>query len=1535
MKLKIANHVLRPAQKQQLPAQAAPFVFMPLTPPTSAFLPEEKGADEAKGFDARRSVWSESQRSANLSPPTRTSDTTGPRELTQLHAGTLPARSYSFSTVEDHHKTSAQTQDRTLRIVIDRSAPRKPATPQSFALPSLSVPIPHFRLGKPVFSAYGTAGLRSSAYTRTSAIPSEATGVTTESESENLNFPAPPKSRNDSRPLSESKYSQANSSKTPTTGNRTVGYEAGDPMHTVQVPREPILPAIFNELSYTRDDPSVVRYSKATGEISAATPARIIAQITSETFMDYELVSDFFLTFRSYLSTTDVLDLLLARLRWAIERLADDGRVVRIRTFAALRHWILNYFMDDFVVDRSLRVRFCQEINSLYHEVETRDNGGGSDLKILQDLKRCWNGRCSLYWDSPDFSANVAPHLDIVPGGLLGSRVSTPREHAKIEIMSHAEQKDLTKNTKLEETQSWFGTAPKSRKTSDHARQASDAGASVKSDQSFQPTSCSFPARLGKRSEGTSDRGRSPQPASVQMRRQKAPSNLALATPGEHASSTKARQPAAPPTHVASPSKPSGEHGPPPIPFESNLIRGQLLPPASALIEVLPPTSAAPDMSTFDLGVIEQSQGSERGSRSSGKASPAMKNVLGSIRRALSTKPGHGPISAPTQVPVSALHGRTAALPLSVAKSNDNLRGNNNAQPVRTKLRIDLLCAASVQSYAKAISAAGPIGSAVSPGEDLLRPGRLLSNITAQSGSILIVDDTGPDMLVMSGALPASKSHNVHFDVSDTDLSSAEANQQDTVQQAVIPQQNHASSYHSMPLTAEKIYQSDSRRSLPLQGLAQYVSLPARTSSLHYSRQATSTASSTTLRRQPSIMSSDGRGQDPSINATTMTMSSGNESAEDDDKPEGPPPMLRRRPGGDLRNNENVHDLETVVHHDSLDSDMTGGSLVIMSNSQNTTTQQARGPKPISMINTHSSQHLRPSFQGLVAGFSAIPDDDDGGIEATLLKLEGSYEKTSPTLSQEEADEVLRKITQDDRDAQAEAEKRHHRQQHAQEDYPEDVAAMPSLDNLSDDSSGKDKASAHQKVTIARPPMDAMPDDFASDSHTSYNSIPILERGLSDRPIRVAKATADKQAIAPSGLGVSTPALDDPASPGHSFEMVEETESMNQANRPQVSSARSFYYEEDEMVSDLSSEISVDVIDYSDADRAFSPMFAAPGTALSGLELPSHPLAHSPATSFALHRLGTPNTSRATGAHMPLTPDTSPLQEQMAINEDAFRKENTVSRQEQRKQESVLVSASPGHIPFILACDSIVLAQQFTLVEQAALTEVDWNDLVEMRWDNKSANIHDWVEYICKQDTKGVDLVITRFNLVVKWAISEVVMTQDIDERARVLAKYIHIATHCRRLHNYATMLQITIALTSIDCARLTKTWELVSSPDQSLLKNMEALIQPVRNFHDLRQEMESSDLTNGCVPFIGLYVHDLTYNSQKPAQIATSREGKPLINFSRYRTAATIIKGLLRLIDASARYEFLPVEGVLERCLWMATLSDERIREMSKSLQA
>ena len=85
--------------------------------------------------------------------------------------------------------------------------------------------------------------------------------------------------------------------------------------------------------------------------------------------------------------------------------------------------------------------------------------------------------------------------------------------------------------------------------------------------------------------------------------------------------------------------------------------------------------------------------------------------------------------------------------------------------------------------------------------------------------------------------------------------------------------------------------------------------------------------------------------------------------------------------------------------------------------------------------------------------------------------------------------------------------------------------------------------------------------------------------------------------------------------------------------------------------------------------------------------------------------------------------------------------------------------------------------------------------------------------------------------------------------------------------------------------------------------------------------------------PNLALYMHDLTYNSQKPSQLPATHDGEPLINFERYRSTALIVKNLLRLTDASSKYKFHSNESVISHCLWMACLPDEIITHKSKQI--
>lgn len=222
-----------------------------------------------------------------------------------------------------------------------------------------------------------------------------------------------------------------------------------------------------------------------------------------------------------------------------------------------------------------------------------------------------------------------------------------------------------------------------------------------------------------------------------------------------------------------------------------------------------------------------------------------------------------------------------------------------------------------------------------------------------------------------------------------------------------------------------------------------------------------------------------------------------------------------------------------------------------------------------------------------------------------------------------------------------------------------------------------------------------------------------------------------------------------------------------------------------------------------------------------------------------------------------------------------------------------------------------------------------------MRWRNTlTTTVRSWVDFLRTQESRGLEVVIARFNIMVKWAVSECVLTSDINERARCIIKIIHIAAHCRKLRNYATMYQLTVALTSKDVSRLTRTWAKVPAADLSTLAELEQLVQPSRNFYELRAEMESAATQNGCIPFVGIYTHDLIFNAQRPSHVLSVDGKHDLINFEKFRMTAHIVKNLLRLLEASGAYAFQPVEGVTERCLWMAALSDDEIRKLGEGIE-
>ncbi|KXN85240.1 Guanine nucleotide exchange factor LTE1 [Leucoagaricus sp. SymC.cos] len=126
----------------------------------------------------------------------------------------------------------------------------------------------------------------------------------------------------------------------------------------------------------------------------AATIERWIAQLTSD--LNYDELLNFFLTYRTYVTAIDLCQLLICRFHWALQKpvsSADEKvrRIVRVRTFVAIRYWLLTFFTVDFLPNRELRILMTKWLNSLLKDPVLKKNYDGLGIvkRLIKVAKEC------------------------------------------------------------------------------------------------------------------------------------------------------------------------------------------------------------------------------------------------------------------------------------------------------------------------------------------------------------------------------------------------------------------------------------------------------------------------------------------------------------------------------------------------------------------------------------------------------------------------------------------------------------------------------------------------------------------------------------------------------------------------------------------------------------------------------------------------------------------------------------------------------------------------------------------------------------------------------------------------------------------------------------------------------------------------------------------------------------------------------------------------------------------------------------------
>ncbi|KAG0324172.1 hypothetical protein BGZ99_002135 [Dissophora globulifera] len=88
-----------------------------------------------------------------------------------------------------------------------------------------------------------------------------------------------------------------------------------------------------------------------------------------------------------------------------------------------------------------------------------------------------------------------------------------------------------------------------------------------------------------------------------------------------------------------------------------------------------------------------------------------------------------------------------------------------------------------------------------------------------------------------------------------------------------------------------------------------------------------------------------------------------------------------------------------------------------------------------------------------------------------------------------------------------------------------------------------------------------------------------------------------------------------------------------------------------------------------------------------------------------------------------------------------------------------------------------------------------------------------------------------------------------------------------------------------------------------------------------------------GCIPFLGLYLADLVFNTELPSYVEPSTftpDSRPLVNIHKHRTTATIIKRVLTFRTLCGRYPFQPEPEVRDMLLAIQSLDSSELLQKS-----
>lgn len=248
-----------------------------------------------------------------------------------------------------------------------------------------------------------------------------------------------------------------------------------------------------------------------------------------------------------------------------------------------------------------------------------------------------------------------------------------------------------------------------------------------------------------------------------------------------------------------------------------------------------------------------------------------------------------------------------------------------------------------------------------------------------------------------------------------------------------------------------------------------------------------------------------------------------------------------------------------------------------------------------------------------------------------------------------------------------------------------------------------------------------------------------------------------------------------------------------------------------------------------------------------------------------------------------------------------------------RGQVHALANWKAGGVsPSIMDFDTLEIARQITIKQIGLFCSITPEELLGSKWTKNKG--------VGAPNVKAMSAFTTGLSNLV---VDTILQFDEIKKRAAVIKHWIKIGSQFLALNNYDGLMAVTCALNDSSIKRLRMTWDTISSRRKETLKSLQAIVEISQNHKALRARL--ADQVPPCLPYVGMFLTDLTFvDAGNPAK-KTTDTGLTVINFDKHMKTAKCIGELQRF---QIPYRLTEVPDFQE---WILS-QIERAREIEKT---